>query len=125
MSILLGLAGLTWLFLAGFISILRYRSNFFQRSEAPAFVAIVLLFLPLPFFMTQSFMAIGDFTLASALLAAVTLLLPLGMVLTLTRVRKKWKESHATLIHGLGAAFVLQWCVVLFVGGMLPMRLWV
>jgi CubicO group peptidase (beta-lactamase class C family) len=125
MSILLGLAGLTWLFLAGFISILRYRSNFFQRSEAPAFVAIVLLFLPLPFFMTQSFMAIGDFTLASALLAAVTLLLPIGMVLTLTRVRKKWKESHANLIHGLGAAFVLQWCVVLFVGGMLPVRLWV
>jgi hypothetical protein len=125
MSILLGLGGLTWLFLAGVISMVRYRSNFVQRSTAPAFVAIVLLFVPLPFFMTQSFMAIGDFTLASALLAAVTLLLPVGMVLTISRVRKKWKESHLNLIHGLGAALVLQWCVVLFVGGMLPVRLWV
>jgi CubicO group peptidase (beta-lactamase class C family) len=124
-SILLGLVGLTWLFLAGVISVVRYRTGILQRSETPAFVAIMLLFVPLPFFMTQSFMAIGDFTLASALLAAVTLLLPVGMVLTITRAGKKWKESHINLIHGLGAAFVLQWCAVLFVAGMLPVRLWV
>jgi CubicO group peptidase (beta-lactamase class C family) len=124
-SVLLGLGGLIWLLLAGMISVVRYRINILQRTETPAFIAIMLLFVPLPFFMTQSFMAIGDFTLASALLAAVTLLLPIGMVLTITRASKKWKESRVNLIHGLGAAFVLQWCAVLFVVGMLPVRLWV
>jgi hypothetical protein len=124
-SILLGLAGLTWLFFAGVISLVRYRSTILQRSEAPAFIAIVLLFVPLPFFMTQSFMAIGDFTLASASLAAVTSLLPVGMILTITRARKNWKEPHTNLIHGIAATLVLQWCAVLFVGGMLPLSLWV
>ena len=75
--------------------------------------------------MNQSFMALGDFTLASVLLAAVTLLLPIGMVLTIIRVSKRRKESHVNLIHGFAAAFVLQWCSVLFVAGMLPLRLWV
>jgi CubicO group peptidase (beta-lactamase class C family) len=124
-SILMGLSGLAWLSLAGVISVVRYRTHILQRSEAPAFVAIMLLFVPLPFFMTQSFMAIGDFTFASVLLAAVTLLLPFGMALTILRARKEWGESHVNLIHGLGAAFVLQWCAVLIVAGMLPLRLWV
>ena len=75
-SILLGLAGLVWTLVAGSISLVRYRSDVFRRPEAPAFVASALLFAPLPFFLTQSFMALGDFTIASALLAIVTLLLP-------------------------------------------------
>ena len=124
-SVLLGLGGLVWLLLVGMISVVRYRTNVLQRTEMPAFIAIMLLLVPLPFFMTQSFMAIGDFTLAGVLLAAVTLLLPIGMVLTVTRASKNWKESHVNLIHGFGAAFVLQWCSVLFVAGMLPVRLWV
>jgi len=124
-SVLLGLGGLTWLFLAGMISVVRYRTNILQRTETPAFITIMLLFVPIPFFMTQSFMAIGDFTLASALLAAVTLLLPIGMISTIWCASKKWRESHVNLIHGMGAAFVLQWCLVLFVAGMLPLRLWV
>lgn len=124
-SVLLGLCGLIWLLLAGMISVVRYRTNILQRTETPAFIAIMLLFVPLPFFMTQSFMAIGDFTLASVLLAAVTLLLPIGMVLTIMRACKRRKESPVNLIHGLGAIFVLQWCLVLFVAGMLPVRFWV
>jgi len=124
LSILLGLGGLAWLFLTGVISIVRYRSNILKQTEAPAFVAIVLLFVPLPFFMTQSFMALGDFTPASVLLAAATSLLPAGMVLTIVRARQTWKGSYLNLIHGLAAVFVLQWCAVLFVSGMLPMRLW-
>jgi CubicO group peptidase (beta-lactamase class C family) len=124
-SVLLGLGGLTWLVLAGMVSVVRYRMKILQRTVTPAFIAIILLFIPLPLFMTQSFMALGDFTLASVLLAAVTLLLPIGMIWTITRASKLWKNSHVNLIHGLAAALMLQWCVVLFVGGMLPLRLWV
>ena len=124
-SVLLGLGGLAWLFLSGLISLLRFRTNLFRRSVAPAFVAITLLFVPIPFFLAQSFMALGDFTLASALLASVTLLLPLGMLLTIVRVRNAWGKSRLSLLHGLAAVFVLQWCTVLIAVGMLPLRLWI
>jgi hypothetical protein len=124
-SILLGIAGLGWILLAGSISLVRYRSEMFRRPEAPAFVASALLFAPIPFFATQSFMSLGDFTLASALLAVVTLLLPIGMLLTILLAKKTWKVPRINLLHGMAAAFVLQWCAVLMATGMLPFRLWV
>jgi len=123
-SILLGLAGLLWILIAGGISLVRYRSEMFRRPEAPAFVASVLLFVPTPFFATQSFMALGDVTLASASLAVVTLFLPIGMLLTIFLAKKKWQVSRINLLHGMAAAFVLQWCAVLITTGMLPFRLW-
>lgn len=45
-SILLGLAGLIWLFVAGLISLVRYRARALRRAEAPAFIAVVFLFAP-------------------------------------------------------------------------------
>jgi CubicO group peptidase (beta-lactamase class C family) len=123
-SIFLGLAGLVWILVAGSISLVRYRSDVFRRPESPAFVASALLIAPLPFFLTQSFMALGDFTIASALLAIVTLLLPIGMLSTIILATKKWRVSRINLLHGLAATFVLQWCAVLMATGMLPFRLW-
>jgi len=123
-SVLLGLAGLIWILIAGSISLVRFRSKMINRPEAPAFVASALLFIPIPFFFTQSFMALGDFTLASALLAIVTLLLPIGMFVTIIRAKKMWQVSRITLLHGIAAAFVLQWCAVLLAEDMLPFRLW-
>jgi hypothetical protein len=76
--------------------------------------------VPAPFFATQSFMALGDFTMASASLALVTGLLPLGMLLTVVRSLKRRGESRFVLLHGIAAALVLQWCVVLIAAGMLP-----
>ena len=125
LSILAGLGGLAWLFLAGMVSLIQYRSRFLQLSIAPAFIASILLFLPLPFLMTQSFMALGDLTPGSAVLAAVTLLLPLGMLLTILRTRKTWQKSWVNLLHGLAAVLVLQWCVVVIAAGLLPLKLWV
>ena len=124
-SILLGLAGMVWILVSGSITTLRYRSEVFRRPEAPAFVGTALLFAPLPFFLAQPFMALGDFTIASALLAIVTFLLPIGMLSTIMLVTKTWRESRINLLHGLAAAFVLQWCAVLAAAGMLPLRLWV
>lgn len=123
-SVLLGLAGLVWTLVMGSISLVRYRSDAFRRPEAPALIASALLFAPLPFFFTQSFMALGDFTVASALLAIVTVLLPIGMLSTIILATRKWRVSRMSLLHGLAAAFVLQWCAVLMATGMLPFRLW-
>jgi CubicO group peptidase (beta-lactamase class C family) len=123
-SILLGLAGLAWILISGSVSLIRYRSKMFQRPEAPAFVASVLLFTPIPFFLTQPFMALGDPTLASGLLATATLLLPIGMLLTVFLATRTWRTARIDLLHGAAAALVLQWCVVLVAAGMLPFRLW-
>jgi CubicO group peptidase (beta-lactamase class C family) len=123
-SIALGLSGLAWLFLAGIVSLARFRAKMLRRPVAPAFVSTAMLFVPIPFFMSQSFMALGDLTLASALLAAVTAFLPFGMLLTIVRARKTWQKSRSSVVHGVAAVLVLQWCVVLIAVGMLPMTIW-
>jgi len=123
-SVLVGVFGLVWLFLAGIIALIRHRSGMLRQAQAPAFVALVLLFVPTPFFMSQSFMALGDFTLASALLAAVTLVLPVGMVLTTILAWRARKKTRTNLLHGVAAVFALQWCAVLIAAGMLPLKLW-
>ena len=124
-SVALGISGLTWILLNGIVAAIRYRTTIFRHPVAPAFFAMALLLLPVPFFMTQSFMALGDLTLASVLLAVVTLLLPVGMFMTIMRASNSWRESRMNLLHGLAAAFVLQWCAVLIAVGMLPLRLWI
>lgn len=123
-SALLGLAGLAWLALAGGLSLLRYRTGILRRAEAPAFLAVALLLVPMPFFTSQSFMALGDLTVASALLALVTLLLPIGMLLTIFRATRTWSVSRIAGVHALAAICVLQWCAVLLASGLLPFRLW-
>jgi hypothetical protein len=123
-SVLLGAAGFIWLFVVGIVSLVRYRTGAYRRPEAPAWIALLLLFVPVPLFMTQSFMAMGDLTLASGALAAVTLMLPIGMALTILRIARQSDRSRTTLLHGLAAAFVLQSCAVLATAGLLPLRLW-
>lgn len=123
-SVALGLAGLAWILVAGIVSLARYRSATLARAEGPAFLAAATLLLPIPLFAAQSFIALGDLTLASAVLASATFLLPLGMIATLARC---WREPHAskaTLAHGVAALCVLQWCAVLVAADMLPLRLW-
>jgi CubicO group peptidase (beta-lactamase class C family) len=124
LSVAIGLIGLGWLLVIGLFSLLRYRSKFLSRVEAPAFLALLLLLVPVPFFLGQSFMVLGDITVASVLLALVTLLLPLGLVLTLHRVRAYYRVQVLARLHGLAALFLLQWCVVLVLAGLLPLRLW-
>lgn len=123
-SMLLGLAGLTWILVAGTVSLVRYRIDMLRRPESPAYFASVLLFVPIPAFLTQSFMALGDFTVASFLLAIVTFLLPIGMLATILRAIKASKTARMQLLNVATAVSVLQWCVVLAGAGMLPFRLW-
>ena len=125
LSVILGLLGLAWLIIAGFFAVLRYRFSMLKRPEAPGFISILLLLIPIPFFLGQSFMALGDLTLASVLLAIATLLLPVGMLLTLLRVKVSQNRTGVQLLHGLAAVFVLQWSIVLAVAGLLPLRLWI
>ena len=123
-SVLLALIGLVWFVATGLILLIRDPKTLLQKAPAPAFVAILLLAVPVPFFLTQSFMALGDLTIASGLLALVSALLPIGMALTLYRTVRKGAGGFLASAHGVMAVLVLQWCVVLVAAGLLPFRLW-
>ena len=123
-SLLLGLAGLAWLLIAGLVSLLRDGTTFIRRPIAPAFASILLLLAPVPLFFMQSFMALGDPTPASLVLAGVTLLLPLGVLATLWLSRSPGQAGIAAWVHRVAALCLLQWCLVLAFNGMLPFRLW-
>lgn len=124
-SIALGVAGLLWILTAGSASLIRFRPRVMRRPEAPAYLASVLLFTPIPFFFGQSFMALGDVTFASSLLALATLLLPIGMLATVILAMQAGSKSRLVLLHGMAAFLVLQWCVVLMTAKMLPFALWI
>ena len=123
-SMISGLAGLVWLLLAGLLSLVRYRRRFLVQAEAPAFISIMALALPIPLFLNQSFLALGDLTPAGAVLAIVTLLLPVGMCLTIFRSWTMPDRPRSALVHGVAALLALQWCLVVAANGMLPLRLW-
>ena len=122
-SLIAGLLGLLWLLVIGLVRLARRGSARSQPAFVP-FIGVALLLLPLPFFYRQSFLQLGDFTLASGLLAAVTLLLPITMLIGLWRSfrRRPW-SVWATLDAGAMLA-VLQWTAVLAWWELMPLRLW-
>lgn len=123
-SLFAGLIGLCYLILFGMIRILRRRLN----KAAPLFVpflASVCLFIPIPFFFNQSFLQLGDLTFASGLLALVTGILPLAMLFGLWRSLASSEKGRRISMDALAMLGVLQWSMVLFFWGLLPLRLWV
>ena len=119
-----GLAGTTYLLLAGLVALLRSGWGARHRPEAPAFTVLLLCVGGIPVFATQSFMALGDLTPASALLAVTSALLPIGFALTLARVISLQERSRFQLSLAIAAGLALVWFAVLVVEGLLPLRLW-
>lgn len=122
-SLAAGLAGLAWVLLSGLARLLRGR----LEPSHPVFIpllAIVALALPAPLFYTQSFLRLGDFTPASALLAALTAALPPAMAFGL--LKQYWRRSSGVMATLDTAALLaaLQCLVVLAAWGMLPFTLW-
>jgi CubicO group peptidase (beta-lactamase class C family) len=123
-SLALGVAGLLWFLIAGSVSLAKFGRRLILRPEMPAYLASVFLFVPVPFFLNQSFMALGDVTIASALLALATISLPAGMFATLVFSIRARGESRLFLLHAAAAFLVLQWSAVLIMANLLPFRLW-
>jgi hypothetical protein len=95
-----------------------------QGGGAPNALALPLattlaLLLPVPFFLTQSFLELGDRTAASLLLMAVTAALPPAMAwgLWLAQRARAWFDCLALVA-------VLQFLAVLAAWGLIPFRLW-
>ena len=123
LSLVAGLLGLAWLLLAGGVRVVARRGAMSQPLLVP-WLGVVALLLPLPLFYTQSFLALGDLTAASASLAAVTLLLPLTMLVGLARSVRQRPWSALARLDALAMLAVLLWTAVLAGWGLLPLRLW-
>lgn len=119
-SVAAGVLGLSTILMMAIIRLAMRRLSFQEPLLAP-FAGALALLLPLPFFYRQSFLQLGDLTLASGLLAVATAVLPvvmlIGLVMSLRRKTIKSAESAAMLA-------VLQLTVVLAAWRLLPLRLW-
>ena len=120
-SLVLGLLGLSWFLLVVPVHAALRR----EPVLVPGAIGAALLLLPIPWFLAQSFVQLGDRTIASLSLYAVTIALPVLMLW------QAWRSMrcHEGLARGganlVASMLVLQWwCAVLLAWGMLPFALW-
>ena len=126
-SLALGVAGLLYVLLAGLYRAARRMLGRGDHLFAPV-LSLLALALPLPFFFFQSWLRLGDVTLASVLLALATGALPLAMAFGLARC---WRSRGTAAEVGslakwdwLALLAALQLLLVLAWWGLLPLRLW-
>jgi hypothetical protein len=118
----LGVAGIIWVAMRSALLLLRDTRSLQDHPLTPPALALLAFTLPVPLFFTQSFMALGDPTAASVLLALVSGTLPLAAVVGLWRGRAL--QTPIARMDAVALCGVLQWCLVLAWSDMLPLRLW-
>lgn len=88
-------------------------------------MGVLALALPAPLFYLQSFMRMGELTMASAMLALVTASLPFALTAGLVRQwRKKEHDKQRNIFDTVALVAGLQCALVLAAWGMLPFTLW-
>jgi hypothetical protein len=122
-SLALSVAGLAWILVGGTA---RALARALPRDHAllVPLLAVLALLLPLPLFLTQSFLRLGDVTPASVSLAAVTAFLPLAMLAGLWRQFRRRPQGAIATLDNAAMLGVLQFALVLAYWGLLPLRLW-
>jgi hypothetical protein len=124
-SLIAGCFGLLFILIAGIIRFIRKRKAFIKEPLSAPFLSVCSLFIPIPFFLNQSFVALGDLTAASLLTAIVTGFLPLAMLFGCWRYFKHGLSGLMKKLELLAVTSVLQWVTVLGCWGLIPLRLWV
>ena len=119
-SLVAGVLGLLYVLVAGGVRLLRRKSWRTDPVRVPL-IGIVVLLLPVPLFLRQSFLQLGDPTPASISLAVVTAALPFAMLVGLV-VHACMPKPRALDAAALLA--VLQWVVVLAAWDLMPMLMW-
>lgn len=124
-SFCLGVFGLLYLLVSGAVQLVKYRRHFTVKPVRFSFVSLLLLFVPIPFFLLQSFVSIGDPTVASVMLAVFTCLLPFGLITSAWLYVKHRMPGPYNKTDFLAVVFSLQWIVTLAFWGLIPFLLWV
>lgn len=123
LSLALGMLGLLHLLTAGVVRLLMRRLHVSQPVFLPN-LGVLALLLTLPLFFGQSFLQLGDLTLASGALAVTTAALPLTMMAGLLLHLRRRPAGRPAFIDALAMLAVLQWTLVLTAWEILPLRLW-
>lgn len=123
LSLALGMLGLLYLLIAGVVRLLMRRLHVSQPVFLPN-LGVLALLLTLPLFFGQSFLQLGDLTLASGALAVTTAALPLTMMAGLLLHLRRRPAGRPAFIDALAMLAVLQWTLVLTAWEILPLRLW-
>lgn len=129
-SALAAALGAGWLLVGGGARWVAARAR--RHGPPPSHLGIAVagagsLLLPMPLFLAQPFLRMGDLTAASGLLAVVTAVLPLATAIALARllVAQRGQRWHPLAWADLAAMLgVLQGAAVLAAWGLLPLRLW-
>ena len=122
-SAALGVAGLLYVLVRGGWLLVRGRLRTTSTLSLPL-VAALLLFVPIPFFLRQSFLALGDLTMASGLLAFATAALLPAMVYGQVRLLMRSATIRRPALDCAALLAVTQWTIVLAAWGMLPFVMW-
>ena len=125
MSLIAGCLGLLFILIAGIIRFIRKRKAFIKEPLSAPFLSVCSLLIPIPFFLNQSFIALGDLTAASFLTAIVTGLLPLAMLFGCWKYFNNGVPGLMKKVELIAVVSVLQWVAVLSFWGLIPLRLWV
>ena len=120
LSLGMGLLGLAYVVTIGCWRLLRKRPRMRDPLFAPL-MGVLALALPAPLFYMQSFMRMGELTLASGMLAVVTTALPLTLAAGLAM---QWRDRQRHVPDTLALIASLQCMLVLAAWGMLPFMLW-
>lgn len=122
-SLCAGILGLLVIVISGTAHLLSRRLAPSQAIFVPYLTTVALL-LPLPLFLQQSLLQLGDATAASVTLAVVTTALPFGMLFGLARQLRTRAASALAIVNATAMLAVLQWAIVLAAWDLMPLRLW-
>ncbi|MFY7912981.1 MAG: serine hydrolase domain-containing protein [Emticicia sp.] len=123
-SFILGCIGLLILFFSGIFQMMKSKKRVVSNPIFASFMATILLLLPMPFFFLQSFVALGDKTVASMLLFFASCFLPIGLAFSFGYYLKNGIFSPKNKLNFIALILALQWIVVLFAWNLIPFRLW-
>lgn len=122
-SFILGILGIFHLLIFGISQIIRYKTQFFKDPWAWPFLSLIMLLVSILLIALQPFMNIGDLTWGSALLAISSVLLPVFSMITII-ILVTYKKLSVKTLRFWGLLGIIQFSVLLFLNGMIPMTLW-
>jgi len=124
-SLLAGIAGVLYVLIAG-LRRLRDRScRSWRQPLVIPLLCILLMLASVPFLVAQPFMALGDLTIGSGLLAGASAALPLACLAGLAlHVRHGRRGPHGRL-DVVALVAVVQWAAILATFELVPLKLWV
>ena len=124
-SCLLGVFSMLYILFLGVYKIFKYKETIFHNPIIWVFLGVISLLIPIPFFVNQSFVAIGDRNIASIFLMLSTIILPMG---TIGSGLHFWKHGAKTTYQKLDLITlicVFQFLYLLFYWRIIPFRIWV